>query len=119
MSFAKGCASSAPFLCGPLNFSNNINLQLDSGAILRMLPYGSYPGGTSPADFITATTLTNIEVSGTGAIDGQAGFTTWWGHGLSTSERPALLFFSKCNIVLIQNITLSNPPSMQSLNAAH
>jgi polygalacturonase len=101
------------FLCGPLNFSNNINLQIDSGAILRMLPYMSYPGGTSPADFITATSLTNLEFSGSGTIDGQAATAPdWWTHGLSTSERPVLLFFSKCNVVLIQNITLENPPSM-------
>ncbi|HEY3762823.1 MAG TPA: glycosyl hydrolase family 28 protein [Verrucomicrobiae bacterium] len=100
---------SGTFLSGPLNFSNNINLQLDSGAILRMLPYGSYPG---TAAFITATTLTNIEFSGAGAIDGQADFIGWWGHGLGTSSRPVLLSFSKCNIVLIQNISLSNPPSM-------
>ena len=44
---------SGTFLSGPLNFSNSINLQLENGAILRMLPYGSYPGGTSPSDFIT------------------------------------------------------------------
>src|SRR5580658_296813 len=37
------------YLSGPLNFSNSVNLQLDAGATLRMLPYGSYPGGTSPA----------------------------------------------------------------------
>ncbi|HEY1786861.1 MAG TPA: glycosyl hydrolase family 28 protein [Verrucomicrobiae bacterium] len=104
---------SGAFLSGPLNFSNSINLQLDSGAILRMLPYLSYPGGTSPADFITtASSGHDLEVSGSGAIDGNATFSGWWGHGLSTSERPALLFFSKCNRVLIENITLSNPPSM-------
>jgi len=100
---------SGTFLSGPLNFSNSINLQLDSGAILRMLPYGSYPG---TAAFITATTLTNIEISGTGTIDGQADFVGWWGHGLGTSSRPMLVFFSKCNVVLVQNITLENPPSM-------
>ena len=38
------------FLSGPLNFSNSINLQLDAGAILRMLPYPSWPGGSPPPD---------------------------------------------------------------------
>jgi polygalacturonase len=104
---------SGTFLSGPLNFSNTINLQLDSGAILRMLPYGSYPGGTSPADFITtASGGHDLEVSGTGTIDGQATFSGWWGHGLSTSERPTLFFFDKCNRVLIENVTLENSPSM-------
>ncbi len=101
------------YLSGPLNFSNSINLQLDSGAILRMLPYGSYPGGTSPSDFLTtASGGHDLEVSGPGTIDGQATFSSWWGHGLSTSERPTLFFFDKCNRVLIENVTLENPPSM-------
>ncbi|HXB59949.1 MAG TPA: glycosyl hydrolase family 28 protein [Candidatus Acidoferrales bacterium] len=104
---------SGTFLSGPLNFSNSINLQLDSGAILRMLPYLSYPGGTSPADFITtASSGHDLEVSGTGTIDGQATFSGWWGHGLGTSERPTLFFFNKCNRVLVENVTLENPPSM-------
>ncbi len=103
---------SGTFLSGPLNFSNSINLQLDSGAILRMLPYGSYPGGTSPADFITtASGGHDLEVSGAGTIDGQATFSGWW-DGLSTSERPTLFFFDKCNRVLIENVTLENSPSM-------
>ena len=31
------------FLSGPLTFKSSVNLQLDSGAILRMLPFGQYP----------------------------------------------------------------------------
>src|ERR1035441_4945814 len=31
------------FLCGPLVLKNNVNLQVDAGAILRMLPLYSYP----------------------------------------------------------------------------
>ncbi|HXC35707.1 MAG TPA: glycosyl hydrolase family 28 protein [Candidatus Acidoferrales bacterium] len=102
------------YLSGPLNFSNSINLQLDAGAILRMLPYGSYPGGSSPADFITSASSGghDLEVSGTGTIDGQAENSGWWTNNLSTSARPILLYFNKCNRVLIQNVTLENPPSM-------
>ncbi|MGH7941361.1 MAG: glycoside hydrolase family 28 protein, partial [Limisphaerales bacterium] len=102
------------YLSGPLNFSNNINLHLDSGAVLRMLPYGSYPGGTSPADFITSASSGghDLEVSGTGTIDGQAEGSGWWTHGLSTSERPTLFYFNKCARVLIENVTLENSPSM-------
>lgn len=102
---------SGTFLSGPLNFSNGINLQLESGAILQMLPYGSYPGGTSPSDFITsASNGHDLEVSGTGTIDGQGA--AWWAADLSTSERPTLFYFDKCNRVLIENITLENSPSM-------
>lgn len=103
------------FLSGPLTLVKNLNLQLDSGAILRMLPESSYPN-TSP--LLTASSLTNLEITGTGIIDGQATFASWWTNNpptsppLSTSQRPVLLSFSSCNRVLIQNITLENPPSM-------
>lgn len=99
------------YLSGPLTLVKNINLQLDSGAILRMLPYLSYPN-TSP--LLTASSLTNFEITGTGIIDGQANFASWWTNSpsLSTSQRPVLLSLSSCNRVLIQNVTLENPPSM-------
>src|SRR2546427_550291 len=65
------------FLCGPLTLANSVNLQLDSGAILRMLPIDKYPGGTvSPPNFISASGLHDIEISGSGAIDGQGA--PWW-----------------------------------------
>lgn len=98
------------FLSGPLTLASSINLQLDSGATLQMLPFGSYPGGTSPSDFITASTLHDLELSGTGTIDGQGN--GWWTNNLSTSERPVMFTFSKCNRVLIQNVLLQNSPSM-------
>jgi polygalacturonase len=97
------------FLSGPLTLASSVNLQLDSGAILRMLPYQVYPG-TSP--LITASSLTNLEITGSGIIDGQAQATGWWTNGLSTSQRPILVSFSSCKLVLIQNVTFENPPSM-------
>ncbi len=99
------------FLSGPLTLASSVNLQLDSGAILRMLPEPSYPG-TSP--LITASSLTNLEITGSGIIDGQASFTTWWTNNpsLPSSQRPILVSFSSCKLVLVQNITLENPPSM-------
>ena len=99
------------FLCGPLTFKNNVNLQIDTHATLAMLPYGTYPGGTSPSDFITCSSITNVEISGSGTIDGQATATGWW-SGLSTSQRPYMISLSKCQRVLIQNVTLQNPPKM-------
>ncbi len=99
------------FLSGPLTLASSINLQLDSGAVLQMLPFGSYPGGTSPSDFITsASGAHDLEVSGTGTIDGQGN--GWWTNNLSTSSRPVMFTFSKCNRVLIQNVLLQNSPSM-------
>ncbi len=96
------------FLCGPLAMKKNVNLQLDAGAILRLLPYDKYPGGiTSPADFITASSLTNLAVTGLGAIDGQG--SPWW-PGYKTNSRPVIISFSACSRVLLQDFTCSNPP---------
>ena len=104
-------ATPGAFLCGPLTFKNNVNLQIDAGATLAMLPYGTYPGGTAPPDFITCSSITNVEFSGFGTIDGQATASDWW-SGLSTSQRPYMISLSKCLRVLIQNVTLQNPPKM-------
>ena len=100
------------YLCGPLTLQSGVNLQVDAGAILRMLPYGIYPGApyatndTVP-DFISGSKLHDIAVSGSGAIDGQGA--PWW-PGYSTNNRPAMISLSGCNRELIQNITLSNSP---------
>jgi polygalacturonase len=96
------------FICGPLNFSNYVNLQIDAGAVLRLLPIDQYPGGAvGPAPFLSATSLHDLEVSGSGAIDGQGA--PWW-PGYKTNSRPPIISFSKCSRILIQDITISNPP---------
>lgn len=97
------------FLCGPLTMKSSINLQLDSGALLRMLPYDKYPGGiVSPANFINGSSLHDIEISGTGAIDGQG--TPWW-PGYKTNNRPVLVSFSACTRVWVRDATFSNSPA--------
>ena len=101
-------AGTNAYMCGPLTLKKNVNLQIDAGAILRMLPYAQYPGGIiSPADFISGSSLTNIEISGSGAIDGQGA--PWW-PGYKTNNRPSMISLSGCNRELIQNVTLSNSP---------
>ena len=101
-------AGTNAYLCGPLYLTNNVNLQIDAGAVLRMLPYNSYPGGiTNPPDFIIGAYSTNIEVSGSGAIDGQGA--PWW-PGYHTNSRPVMIAFDHCNYQLVQNVTLSNSP---------
>src|SRR5207253_2164321 len=77
--------------------------------ILQMLPYDKYPGGiVSPSDFITGSSLHDIEVSGPGAIDGQGA--PWW-PGYQTNNRPTMISFSACTRVLFQNATFSNSPA--------
>ena len=98
------------YLCGPVTLANNVNLQVDSGAILRMLPFTNYPGGTvNPQNFISASSCTNIEISGPGAIDGQGA--PWWPYANTNgANRPVMISLSSCKYELIQNITLSNSP---------
>jgi hypothetical protein len=108
------------YLCGPLTLKNNVNLQVDAGAILRMLPFGQYPmiwhtnGGTNiyfvvAGNFIQGNNLTNIEVSGFGAIDGQ-GLPWWPWANTNNAVRPIMISLSGCNRELVQNITVSNSP---------
>jgi polygalacturonase len=110
------------YLSGPFTMDSGVNLQLDSGAILRMLPFGQYPltyttnisGSTtsitwSASSFISANGASDIEVSGTGAIDGQGA--GWWPYSTNTSDgRAFMISFGNCNRELIQNVTLSNSP---------
>ena len=100
------------FLCGPITLANGINLQLDSGAILRMLPFDKYPGGdVSPANFISGSSLHDVEISGFGAIDGQG--SPWW-RALETNSainRPLMVNLATCTRVLIQDATFSNAPA--------
>jgi polygalacturonase len=61
------------FLSGPITLQSKINLNLASGATLKMLPYGTWPGSTV---FISGSHLSNVEISGSGTIDGQG--QAWW-----------------------------------------
>jgi len=126
------------YLCGPLILTNNVNLQLDAGAVLRMLPFGQYPmtyftnystnfvGSLTnvatnitwmAANFIYGNDLTNIEVSGSGAVDGQG--SPWWPYAYTNGDtRPNMISLPGCNRILIQNVTLSNSP-MVHIAASH
>jgi len=115
-------AAEDAYLCGPFTLANNINLQIDAGAILRMLPFGSYPAIYSTnvagaatnltwraANFISGANLHDIEISGSGAIDGQG--LPWWPYAKTAGDvRPIMIRLTGCNRELIQNVTLSNSP---------
>jgi polygalacturonase len=114
------------YLSGPLNLSNNINLQIDGRAMLQMLPYGSYPANVP--NFITGTRLLDIEISGPGTIDGQGA--PWWAlfNADNTALRPHdMILMYCCTNVLVQNVTLQNPPMFhldlnslcQNVNVSH
>ncbi|HWY77674.1 MAG TPA: glycosyl hydrolase family 28 protein, partial [Verrucomicrobiae bacterium] len=110
-SAAKGGTVEIPgpgtYLSGPLTMKSSINLQVDAGATLQMLPYASWPGTTT---FITGSGLHDVEISGAGAIDGQG--TDWWNaYNSNKISRPNFINFSGTTRILIQNITLQNPPT--------
>lgn len=103
------------YLSGPINLASSINLQIDGGAMLKMLPHSAVTNGAvvipkwpdASTPFIDGATLTDAEISGPGTIDGQG--TNWWFPLAST--RPNFIEFDHCTRVLIQNVTLQNPPT--------
>jgi polygalacturonase len=97
------------FLSGPITLGSKVNLQIDSGATLEMLPmaeFTAYSEGTTY--FIYVNNVTDVEISGSGTIDGQGA--AWWSP--KASSRPYMIYFNKVNRVLVQNVTLQNPPEM-------
>jgi polygalacturonase len=107
------------FLSGPIHLANQINLRVDGGAILRMLPLGQYPGGTDVgANFISGSGLHDVVISGSGMIDGQG--TPWWPFAdVKGARRPRMIALATCDRVLIENVTLSNSPMFHIAIQSH
>ncbi len=107
------------FLSGPIQLGSRINLHLDNGAILRMLPLDQYPGGTtSPANFISGANLSDVAITGEGLIDGQG--IPWWPFAdKSGARRPRMIALSACNRILIEHVTLSNSPMFHIAIQSH
>jgi len=93
------------YLSGPITMKSHVNLQVGPGAMLQMLPMSTWPNSSTP--FILGSSLTDVEVSGPGTIDGQG--TNWW-YPLASS-RPNFVEFDGSTRVLIQNVRLQNPPT--------
>ena len=98
------------FMCGPLQFTSNLNLQLDAGAILKFLPIDKYPGGTTTGtDFISGIKLHDVAITGKGTIDGQG--SPWWPFAKDkNAKRPRMIALKECDKILIENVTLMNSP---------
>ena len=98
------------YLCGPVKFGNNLNLYIDSGAVLRMLPIDRYPGGTTDGNsFISGSKLHDIAISGKGTIDGQG--SPWWKYAKTEgAKRPRMIAFKDCDRILIEQVILMNSP---------
>jgi polygalacturonase len=98
------------YLSGPIHLASRINLRVNNGATLRMLPVDKYPGGTTdPENFISGSNLHDISVSGSGTIDGQGA--PWWPFArVKGANRPRMIALSSCDRVLIEHVTLTNSP---------
>ncbi len=101
------------YLSGPITLASNLNFQIDGGAVLQALPFGTYPRSTtSPSHFITVPSgSTNVEFSGTGTVNGDGA--AWWAEfdaGL-ISGRPRMVQITKTTNVLISGLTFLNSPN--------
>ena len=99
------------YLCGPLQLASQVNLRLEAGALLRLLPLDKYPGGlVNPTSFISGDKLHDVALTGSGAIDGQGA--AWWPYAKTSKDakRPKMISPSNCERLLIEGITLSNSP---------
>ncbi len=98
------------YLSGPIHMASQINLRVDEGATLRMLPLDKYPGGTSnPENFIGGSGLHDVAISGSGTIDGQG--IPWWPFArVRGAGRPRMIALSGCERVLIEHVHLTNSP---------
>jgi polygalacturonase len=111
------------FLSGPITMKSNVNLYISAGAILQFMPYGegnglpagSYPNnGTanSYSNFIYGENLDNIEISGTGIVEGNG--EAWWKafKAKAVGKRPCMIRFKACHTVLVKDVTLQNSPGV-------
>jgi polygalacturonase len=110
------------FLCGPIKLADKIDLRLDKGAMLKMLPMDQYPGGTrTPQSFITGQRLHDVAISGEGTIEGQGG--DWWplvkGPKARPITRPRMIALSGCDKVLIEKVHLQNSPMFHIAISGH
>lgn len=100
---------SGTFLSGPITMKSKINLNLASGATLKMLAYGTYPGSTP---FIGGGGLNNVEISGSGAIDGQG--SAWWTayNANKSLARPGVINLDSCTNMQVTGIKMVNAPNV-------
>ena len=105
--------ASAAYLCGPITVYSSMNIQVDAGASLRALPFGTYPRSTTaPAHFITInSSSTDVEFSGGGVIDGDGA--AWWAafDAGTITARPRLVQINKSNRMLFTGLTFLNSPN--------
>lgn len=105
-------AAAQPFLSGPIRLQSHVALQLDAGATLQPLPYGTYPlEGRAHPNFISAEKVHDIAITGAGTINGDGA--AWWAAFRANKKmprRPDLVRFRGCTNVLVAGVSLINSP---------
>ncbi|MGA3065435.1 MAG: glycosyl hydrolase family 28 protein [Tepidisphaeraceae bacterium] len=81
---------------------NNITLEIASGGVLEAVAMSNY--GSYENKFIQFNDDSNVAITGPGTINGNGA--GWW----SSSDRPTLIGFNKCNGVTVSNVTMVNSP---------
>ncbi|HTT55584.1 MAG TPA: pectinesterase family protein [Opitutaceae bacterium] len=113
-------AAAKPWLCGPIHLGSRLDLQIDAGATVQLLPYSpeaSPPAGSYPrtegrfTNFITARDAHDVAITGGGTIDGDGA--AWWAAfraDRGMPRRPDLIRFNDCERVLVAGITMTRSP---------
>jgi len=104
------------YLSGPIALKSHVNLLIDTNTTLTMLSMANWP---STITFLSGGTITDSAISGAGTIDGHASFisgttTNWWGTSggnNAVANRPNMIEYDGSKRVLIQGVTLQNPPT--------
>lgn len=110
-------AAAKAYASGPIKLASGVQLQIDKGATLAMLPYKVYAG---TEDFITLGDLHDVKISGGGVIDGQGA--PWWkAFDDEKIKRPkTMIAIVRSERVVVEGVTTLNPPNthMQLRGAA-
>jgi polygalacturonase len=117
------CFAPGIYWSKPLFLRSHTTLRLEAGAILKATDeradFADPKRTRGFLAFLNGEGLTNITITGPGAVDGSGA--RWWGPALEakrtnkvnpgyTLPRPRLIFLSRCQGVVVTNVTLSNSP---------
>ena len=111
--------SQTNYMSGPITMKSSVCLEIDSGTKLQMFRFSIWTNiTTASTPFILGSSLHDVEITGSGTIDGNSGFTVgtvtnWWGPsgGNPLATRPNFIEFDHTSKILIQGVTLQNPPT--------
>lgn len=123
------------YLTGPLFLKSNITIELKKGAVLLGLKerkyypilkgsingtkkdfyLGSWEGNEADsfASLITGINIENVNIIGSGTLDGNSDYNTWWFKAKEKriAWRPKTVFLNSCKNILMEGITVKNSPS--------